>query len=196
MRGKSASTSMQLLLPLCLVAFCLGSSVSTALSESTSPAAVTLIIDSSNRADLLRALNSVSALRRRAVAVEKVVIIGTILPADLRESRALLRDGQITDAASVVLKFGLKNSPAWVVSVEGKEYIFEGLVDPLRLFSAAGDFVGGSTGFGVTPGEDSGGRTIRKATGTQFGKPGTIPFATEYLMSGPELSLERQQRNR
>lgn len=54
-----------------------------------------------------------------------------------------LEDGHPADGKAIIERLGITYSPAWVVRYHGEDHVFEGDVDPKRLFAADGRFTGG-----------------------------------------------------
>ncbi len=54
-----------------------------------------------------------------------------------------LIDSEIKSTPSMLERFNIQYSPAWVVHHQGFDYVFEGFENPDELFDARGDFIRG-----------------------------------------------------
>lgn len=114
-----------------------------------------LVVDGTDLQHLSKVLEDREELKKRGVYLGEVMIIGDPDPMRIvKERRKNYRNAQtiierfnlgessLENAKDVVEDFGISHSPTWIVRFRGKNYVFEGLRTPERLFTSEGVFRG------------------------------------------------------
>jgi hypothetical protein len=114
-----------------------------------------VVIDGTDLKHVERVLETRQALKKRGVFLGEVMIIGDPDPMKIVKQRRTeyrnthtmvekfgLGESSLENATELVERFGIKSSPSWIVRFRGKNYVFEGLRTPEKLFTSKGVFRG------------------------------------------------------
>lgn len=114
-----------------------------------------LVVSGLDKKKLEQSMRSLKRLKKRGVLVAEVMIVGepntsseTSDPISKIFSELSLSQSGMEDPSIVLKKYDIKSSPTWIVRYKGKDYVYEGLKNPERLFNTQGQFLSGNRGSG------------------------------------------------
>jgi hypothetical protein len=121
---------------------------------------LSLVVSGEDGGHLKESLEALKKLKKSGVLIGEILVIGNepspLLSGKkpvkgknyLRQTDKILLelesedglDSSMVNAQAVVDRLNIKYSPTWVVRYRGKNYIYEGLRSPARLFTSRGEF--------------------------------------------------------
>ena len=101
---------------------------------------LSLIISADDNERVKSALKELEKLREKGVLIGDIMLVATKEDKDQAELFRKYGQAKINSARLAIKNFSVKNSPTWIVRYRNKNYVYEGLKFPSRIFSSTGEF--------------------------------------------------------
>jgi len=114
---------------------------------------VHLVVSGDDRNHLNGVMKVLKRLKKRNIKIGNIMIVGehepTVKQQPQEEKNATFKlvkslgfsKPSIQDPSVVLEQYGITNSPTWIIWFQGKNFVFEGLRSPVKLFTSEGEFL-------------------------------------------------------
>lgn len=101
---------------------------------------LSLIISAEDDKRIKSALKELEKIRQKGVLIGDIMLIGAKEEKEQVELFKKYGQAKVNSARLAIKNFSIKNSPTWIVRHRNKNYVYEGLKFPSRIFSSTGEF--------------------------------------------------------